>query len=129
MPPLSALVWQARNTVGEEPDRSRAVLPNPGPGDTVGGRAELNVAVPDDGFNQVTFGWRPVGGEDWTVLGTDDNAPYRVFHDVTDLATRTLLEYRAILKDHSGNLSVAGTYATVGDPPPPWWGPRWRWPG
>ena len=59
------------------------------------------------------------GTDDWTALGTDDNAPYRVFHDVTGLAKGTLVEYRAVLRDHSGNLSVAQTYATVGDPPPP----------
>ena len=71
------------------------------------------------GFNQVTLAWRPAGTEAWTALGTDDNAPYRVFHDVTGLAKGSLVEYRAVLRDHSGNLSVAQTYATVGDPPPP----------
>ena len=91
----------------------------PGPGGTVGGRAEVGVSVPMGGFNQVTVAWRPAGTEAWTALGTDDNAPYRVFHDVTGLAKGTLVEYRAVLRDHSGNLSVAQTYATVGDPPPP----------
>jgi pullulanase-type alpha-1,6-glucosidase len=119
VPPLSAQVWQARDDLKKSKNSPELFFRTPGPGDTVGGRAELNVSVPDGGFNQVTFAWRPVGGGEWTVLGTDDNAPYRVFHDVTDLAKGTLLEYRAILKDHSGNLSVAGTYATVGDPPPP----------
>ncbi len=117
VPPLSAQVWQARNPLAKSKDAPALFFKTPGPGDTVGGRAELNASVPDGGFNQVTFAWRPVGGDEWTVLGTDDNAPHRVFHDVTGLAKGTLLEYRAILKDHSGNLSVAGTYATVGDPP------------
>ena len=119
VPPLSALVWQARSPLAKSKDAPALFFRTPGPGDTVGGRAELNVSVPDGGFNQVTFAWRPAGGSDWTVLGTDDNAPYRVFHDVTDLAKGTLVEYRAVLKDHSGNLSVTSTYATVGDPPPP----------
>ena len=30
-----------------------------------------------------------------------------------------MVEYRAVLRDHSGNLSVAQTYATVGDPAAP----------
>ena len=77
------------------------------------------MAVPADGFNQVTIAWRPAGTDTWTPLGTDDNAPYRVFHDVSELATGTLVEYRAVLRDHSGNLSVAQTSAVVGDPPPP----------
>ena len=41
--------------------------------------------VPGDDFAQVTFAWRPVGTTTWTPLGTDDNAPYRVFHDVSGL--------------------------------------------
>jgi pullulanase-type alpha-1,6-glucosidase len=112
-------VWQARNPLAKSKDAPALFFKTPDPGGTVGGRAEIGVSVPDDGFNQVTFAWRPVGGDEWTVLGTDDNAPYRVFHDVTGLAKGTLLEYRAILKDNSGNVSVAGTYATVGDAPAP----------
>ena len=75
------------------------------------------MSVPAGGFNQVTVAWRPVGSAEWTPLGTDDNAPYRVFHDVTGLAKGTLVEYHAVLKDHSGNLSSATTYGVVGDPP------------
>jgi hypothetical protein len=65
----------------------------------------------------VTFAYRPVGTRDWTQLGTDDNAPFRVFHDVRDLPKGTLLEYRAVVKDHSGNRAAAGTYAITGTPP------------
>ena len=119
VPPLAAQVWQARNPLAKNKNAPSLSFRTPAPGAIVGGRAEIGVSVPDDGFNQVTFAWRPVGGDDWTVLGTDDNAPHRVFHDVADLTKGALLEYRAILKDHSGNLSVASTYATVGDPPTP----------
>jgi hypothetical protein len=59
-----------------------------------------------------------VGTSSWRVLGTDDNAPYRVFDDVTGRAKGTLLEYRAITKDNSGNLSAASSYGVVGDPAP-----------
>ena len=89
----------------------------PSAGGIVGGRAPRSPSgVPDGGFNQVTLAWRPVGADDWTPLGTDDNAPYRVFHDVSAMPKGTLLEYRAVLRDSSGNLSVASTYATVGEP-------------
>jgi pullulanase-type alpha-1,6-glucosidase len=119
VPPLSAQVWQASSPLKKSKYARDLFFRTPGPGGTVGGRAEVGVSVPDGGFNQVTLAWRPVGGDEWTALGTDDNAPYRVFHDVTELAHGTLVEYRAVLKDHSGNLSVAGTYGVVGDPPPP----------
>jgi hypothetical protein len=52
------------------------------------------------------------------VLGTDDNAPYRVFHDVSGMAKGTLLEYRVVVKDASGRISATSTTAVVGDPPP-----------
>jgi pullulanase-type alpha-1,6-glucosidase len=118
VPPLSAQVWKAPAKLKQSKNAPALFFRTPGPGGTVGGRGEVGVSVPDDGFNQVTLAWRPVGTEDWTVLGTDDNAPYRVFHDVSGFERGTMLEYRAILKDHSGNLSVAGTYAFVGDPAP-----------
>ena len=82
----------------------------------VGERAEVAAAVPDGGFNQVSFAWRPVGGDTWQRLGTDDNAPYGVFHDLGDLPRHTMLEYRAVLRDSSGNLSATSTWVTIGDP-------------
>ena len=71
--------------------------------------------MPGRGLNQVTFAFRPVGATTWTALGTDDNAPYRVFHDVRALAKGTLLEYRAVVRDHDGDLGVATSVASVGD--------------
>ena len=117
VPPLSAVVYRAGQAV------PRATGPAPKPvftaaaGSTVGGRAEVRVDVPGDRFTTVTFAARPVGTREWTELGTDDNAPYRVFHDVRDLPKGTLLEYRAVVKDHSGNRAAAGTYAITGTPP------------
>jgi glycosidase len=117
VPALSAVVYRANQAV------PRATGPAPKPeftaasGSTVGGRAQIAVDVPGGGFNQVTFAYRPVGTTQWTELGTDDNAPYRVFHDVRALPKGTLLEYRAVVKDHSGNRAAAGTYAITGTPP------------
>ena len=116
VPPLSAMVWRAAGTLPRRKAAPAIHLEKPSAGGTVGGRAPITVGVPDGGFNQVTVAWRPVGADDWTPLGTDDNAPYRVFHDVSAMPHGTLLEYRAVLRDSSGNLSVASSYATVGDP-------------
>ena len=73
--------------------------------------------MPADDFNQVTVAWRPVGDAAVAALGTDDNAPYRVFHDVRGLAQGALVEYRAVARDHDGDLGVASTCAVVGKPP------------
>ena len=116
VPPLSAVVWRAAGTLAGRSHAPSIHLEKPSAGGVVGGRAPITVGVPDGGFNQVTVAWRPVGATDWTTLGTDDNAPYRVFHDVSAMPKGSLLEYRAVLRDSSGNLSVASSYATVGDP-------------
>lgn len=116
VPPLSAVVWRATGRLPGRAEAPAVQFQKPSAGGTVGGRAPITVGVPDGGFNQVTLAWRPVGADAWTTLGTDDNAPYRVFHDVRTLAKGSLVEYRAVLRDSSGNLSVASTYAVVGDP-------------
>ncbi len=116
VPPLSATVWRASATLRDRKEAPAIHLEKPSAGGVVGGRAPITVGVPDGGFNQVTVAWRRVGADGWTPLGTDDNAPYRVFHDVTAMPEGTLLEYRAVLRDSSGNLSVASSWATVGEP-------------
>ena len=119
VPPLSAVVLRAAGTVPEREDAPAAYFRTPSAGSTVGGRQEVAVSVPAGGFNQVSIGWRTVGADEWTKLGTDDNAPYRVFHapgELDALPKGTLVEYRGVLRDSSGNLSVTSTYATVGRP-------------
>ena len=118
LPPLSVRVYQASSGLAKRKFAPPVTLTSPQPGAVVGGRAEIGAATSSAGFAQVTFATRPVGTAAWSVLGTDDNAPYRVFHDVTAYAKGTLLEYRAILKDSSGNVSATSSYGTVGDPAP-----------
>jgi len=106
LPPLSVRVWKAARAV---PDTIAAPRPVWGDIDaSAGGRVEIGVEVPGGGFNQVTFAWRPAGATTWQILGSDDNAPYRVFHDVRGLAPNAPVEYRAVLRDHSGNIATTG---------------------
>ena len=118
VPARSVAVWKADGRLARSKSAPTVSFRSTVAGQTVGGRAEVGVAVPSGGFNQVSFAWRPVGTTAWQPLGTDDNAPYRVFPDVTSIPKGTLVEYRAVLKDNSGNLSATGTWAMVGDPAP-----------
>jgi glycosidase len=65
--------------------------------------AELDRAV----YAEVTFAVR-VGDGEWVPIGTDDNAPYRVFYDATALraAPGTPLAFRAIVNDLNGHLAA-----------------------
>jgi pullulanase-type alpha-1,6-glucosidase len=119
VPALSAVVLRAAGTVAEREEAPAVFFRTPSAGAIVGGRQEVGVSVPEGGFNQVTLAWRLAGAHEWTPLGTDDNAPYRVFHlpgELGALPKGTLVEYRAVLRDSTGNLSATSTYATVGTP-------------
>ncbi|WP_270887463.1 pullulanase-type alpha-1,6-glucosidase [Pedococcus sp. 5OH_020] len=116
LPAQSVAVWRATSPMDKPRSAPAVYLTSPGAGDVVGGRAEIGAAIPDNTFAQVSFVYRPVGTTAWTALGTDDNAPYRVFHDVSGIAKGTLLEYRAIAKDSAGHLSAASSYGVVGEP-------------
>ncbi|MEK8225524.1 alpha-amylase family glycosyl hydrolase [Oerskovia sp. M15] len=48
-------------------------------------------------------------------LGTAEDTSPRVFHDVSDLATGTLVEYRAVTVDADGDRAAASTFASVGN--------------
>ena len=121
VPPLSAVVFRASKPMDVGKQAPAVTFRTPTTG-TVGGRAEVGVDLTGTGaagLNQVSFSYRPVGTRDWTKLGVDDNAPYRVFHDVTGLTKGTVLEYRAVVRDPRGHLSAVSTSAVVGDPPKP----------
>ncbi len=114
VPALSVSVWKADSPIKKRKAAPAIQFASPSAGAVVGGRAEIGASVPENTFAQVTFEYRPVGTTEWTVLGTDDNAPYRVFADVSHLPKGELLEYRAIVKDISGNVNATSTYAITG---------------
>ena len=65
-------------------------------------RLEFAADVTGDSLYAVSL-LRPQAGERrWTALGTDDNAPHRVFPDVSGYAVGTALELLAVVKDGVG---------------------------
>ncbi|MGH3922558.1 MAG: alpha-amylase family glycosyl hydrolase, partial [Pseudonocardiaceae bacterium] len=103
VPALSAVVYQARGRLATPGAGPTISITAPPVGSEVRGRVEVGAHVTSDGFVQVTFAAK-VGNRGWQVLGTDDNAPYRVFHDVSG---GTPVTYKAVVKDHAGNLASA----------------------
>ncbi|TQJ49608.1 pullulanase-type alpha-1,6-glucosidase [Phycicoccus sp. SLBN-51] len=115
VPALSVQVFKATSGFAKRDAAPAAYLTSPQPGAVVGGRAEIGAAITENTFAQTTFLYRPVGTTGWKTIGTDDSAPYRVYQDVSGIAKGTLLEYRALVKDSSGNISATSSYGVVGD--------------
>lgn len=118
VPPLSTVVYRADRKLAKSTSAPQPVFTTAA-GAVVGDRSPVGVAVPAGGFNQVSFAWRPAGTNQWRPLGVDDNPPYRVMPDLSGVADGTVVEYRAVLRDNSGNLAATSSSAVVGTPPAP----------
>ncbi len=70
-------------------------------------RLEVAADVAGSSFAEVTFAVRPVGAADFSVIGVDDNAPYRVFYDASQWPASTQLEFLAVVNDLNGHYSGA----------------------
>ena len=95
--------WSTSSTGGSRARTARrgSTSPRPRPPRprTAAWRSAADVG--GDSFYEVTFQVRKRPG--WTSIGTDDTAPYRVFHDVSGLRAGTRLQYRAIVLDNRGH--------------------------
>ena len=113
VPPLSAVVYEAADRVERSRHAPSVALKELG---TIRDRAEVGATVGGDGFAEVTFLAR-TGHGGWRPIGTDDNAPYRVFHDVADLAPGTRVQYRALVVDNAGHERSSNTRSGTVAPP------------
>jgi alpha-amylase len=111
--PLSAVVYRATEPLERSRHAPAVTLADPGP---LRDRAEVRADVAGDQFTEVTFLAR-VGDGDWRAIGTDDNAPYRVFHDVADLRPGTRVQYRAVALDNAGHSRASAVRAGTVAPP------------
>lgn len=73
---------------------------------------QVTADVGGTSFYEVTFQARRPGGR-WEPIGTDDTAPYRVFHDVAGLNPGARVEYRAVALDNAGHTSVSSARAVT----------------
>ena len=113
LPPLSAVVYRAADHVPRSRRAPDVSVRLPGPNRD---RLPVEAEVDGDAFYEVTFqAKRRHGG--WRSIGTDDNAPYRVFHDVADEPPGSRVSYRAVVLDNAGHTRRSGTHtATIAQP-------------
>jgi glycosidase len=113
VPPLSAVVYEATRRIERSPSAPVITLKELG---TLRDRAEIGANVGGDGFAEVTFFAR-TGHGGFKPIGTDDNAPYRVFHDVADVAPGTTVQYKAVVVDNAGHERTSNTRSAAVEPP------------
>src|SRR5512132_2929186 len=111
--PLSAVVYRAVRPLERSREAPSVALADPG---TLRDRAEVRADVGGDGFAEVTFLAR-IGDGGWSQIGTDDNAPYRVFHDVADLQPGTRVQYKAVVLDNAGHTRASAVRTGTVAPP------------
>ncbi len=118
VPALGAVVLRADKAQPVPSSGASVRLTPPPAGAEVVGPTEIGATVTGSVFGEVTFAARAVGQSDWTVLGTDDAAPYRVYADLASFGKGTKVELRAVARDLGGNLNGDSVEVTVGAPKP-----------
>ncbi|MFF5075810.1 alpha-amylase family glycosyl hydrolase [Actinoplanes sp. NPDC000266] len=108
VPPLSTVVYASSGRIPPSSAAPAVSLGRPTPSATPS-RMRVPATVAGSSFAEVTFYARTTGG--WQPIGTDDNAPYQVFHDVSGLSAGTQVEYRAVVLDNAGHSRASSSRA------------------
>lgn len=110
VPALGAVVYKAARPIpaSEKAPRIRVTAP-----EEATGRVPLRAKLSGRQFAEVTFAVK-VGGDRFRPVGTDDNAPYRIFYDASELEPGTKLTVKAIVNDLNGHLRSDTTRTRVG---------------
>ncbi|MET0418680.1 MAG: alpha-amylase family glycosyl hydrolase [Actinoplanes sp.] len=108
VPPLSTVVYASAGRIPRSSAAPAVTLAQPTPAAESRGRMQVSASLSGSSFAEVTF-YAKTGLGDWKPIGTDDNAPYRVFHDVAGLPAGTRVEYRAVVLDNAGHTATSRT--------------------
>ena len=111
VPPLSTVVYESAGRIPAAKAAPAVSLTAPAPAAESRGRMQVTANVAGSSFNEVTFYARS-GRGGWAPVGTDDTAPYRVFHDVSGLPTGTAVQYRAVVLDNAGRTATSRARGT-----------------
>jgi len=118
VPALGVRVYRADAGVAVPGVAPVVTMTAPAAGAEVLDRLEVGASLSSADYTEVTFAVSVDGGP-YEHIGTDDNAPYRVFYDVSELPAGTTVEFKAIADNMSGAISSAKVGAVVGAEEPP----------
>jgi alpha-amylase len=105
VPPLTTVVYALNGQIPRSHRAPAISLSAPEP--ATQGRVAVNAAVHGSSLYEVSFEAK-VNGR-WQPIGTDDNAPYRVFHDTSAMDPGTPVEYRAVVLDNGNHTRASNT--------------------
>jgi len=108
VPPLSTVVYAATQRIPASKAAPAVTLDPPAPAAETRSRMHVSAGVAGSSFAEVTF-YARTGHGPWRSIGTDDTAPYRVFHDVSGLRPGTGVDYRAVVLDNAGHTAASRT--------------------
>ncbi len=103
---LSASVYRADSPIPASHRAPRIRLAKPHASAAARSRMQVVAKVTGSSFAEVTFRAK-VGRHAWRSIGTDDNAPYRVFDDTSNLPTGQRVRYRAVVLDNNGHARMS----------------------
>jgi alpha-amylase len=105
VPALSTVVYALDGRIARSGSAPAISLSAPAPASQ--GRVEVTASVAGSSLYEVSFEAK-VNGR-WQPIGTDDNAPYRVFHDTSTMDPGTRVEYRAVVLDNGNHTRASNT--------------------
>ncbi|MBL7258068.1 alpha-amylase family glycosyl hydrolase [Paractinoplanes lichenicola] len=106
VPPLSTVVYASAGRIPASSAAPAVSLATPAPSAESRSRMQVSASLSTAAFAEVTF-YARTGRGGWTPIGTDDNAPYRVFHDVSGLRAGTPVEYKAVVLDNARHTATS----------------------
>jgi glycosidase len=113
VPPLSTVVLVAETAVPIPEAEPEVTLVRPSGQEIPTFRYRVEAELADRRYAEVTFSVAVDGGEP-VAIGTDDNPPYRVYWDNTDVADGAVVDIIATVDDGSGRLRSYVKQVTMG---------------
>jgi len=115
VPPLSVVVYEAADPVPASDAAPSVKIADASPADGAPDRLRVTATVDSTAYAEVSF-WAK-SGDEWEHIGTDDNAPYSVYQDVSSLDPGTAVEYVAVVADNAGHTATSDSVTgVVADP-------------
>ncbi|WP_369345532.1 alpha-amylase family glycosyl hydrolase [Demequina aurantiaca] len=105
VPATSAVVYQAAKPIPASADAPGVTISEADSAPEAPGRVRVAAEVDSDAYAEVSF-WADAG-DGWQYIGTDDNAPFVVYQDVSSLAPGTAVQYAAVVADNAGHTATS----------------------